>query len=98
MIYITFVLLFIFIKKISNISYLTEKEKQINFLEISGEAVLKGNEAYEILLSRSVLERIETQKVFPNDSDKTSGDLDEMPDLPPPSSLEPRIYTTAKIS
>lgn len=97
LIYITFVLLFIFIRKISNISYLTEKEKQVNFLEISEEAVLKGEEAYGMLLSRSILERIVPQKASLKDLDKTSGSLDEMPYLPPPSSLEPRIYTTAKI-
>lgn len=96
LIYIIFVLLFVFIREISNRNYLTEKEKQVNFLEISEEAVLKGNEAYGTLMSRSILERIATQKVSLRDSDKTAGGLDEILDLLPPSNLEPRIYTTAK--
>jgi hypothetical protein len=96
LIYIIFVLLFFFIRKISNRSYLTEKEKQVNFLEISEEAILKGDKAYGMSLSKSILQRITTQKAS-LDSDKIVGGLDEILDLPPPSSLEPRIYTIAKI-
>lgn len=97
LIYIIFVLLFFFIRKISNRSYLTEKEKHVNFLEISEEAVLIDDKAYGMPLSKSILERIATQKASQKDSDRTAGGLDEMPDLPPPSSLEPKIYTIAKI-
>lgn len=100
LIYIIFVLLFFFIRKISNRSYLTEKEKQVNFLEISEEAVLKGDEAYGMSLFKSILERITTQKASLDsslDSDRIAGGLDEIPYLPPPSSLEPRIYTIVKI-
>lgn len=96
LIYIIFVLLFFFIRKISNRSYLTEKEKKVNFLEISEEAVLKGDEAYGISLSKSIFEIITTQKAS-SDLDRTAGSLDDIPDLPPPSNLEPRIYTIAKI-
>lgn len=96
LIYIIFVLLFILIKEISNRSYLTEKERQVNLLEISKEAVLKGDEAYGMQMARSILERIAAQKTSLRHSDKTAGCLDEMQDLPPLLSPEPRVYIAAR--
>ncbi|MGV8088811.1 MAG: hypothetical protein ACP5OM_00880 [Methanothrix sp.] len=95
LIYITFVLLFILIKKISR-SYLTEKERQINLLEISKEAVLKGDEAYGILMARSMLKRSAAQKTRLKGSNETAGCLDEIPDLPPLLNPEPKVYAAAK--
>ena len=96
LIYITFVLLFIFIRKISNIRYLTEKEKQVNFLEISEEAVLKGDNTYRMLLARSIPETTDNQKIFLKDLDKPAENLNEIPGLLSFSDLEPVFYTNLK--
>ncbi len=96
LIYIAFVLLFVLIKKISSRSYLTEKERQVNILEISKEAVLKGDEAYGIQMARSILKRSAAQKACLKGSNETTGCLDEIPDLPPLLSPEPKVYAAAK--
>ncbi len=96
LIYITFVLLFIFIRKIRNIRYLTEKEKQVNFLEISEEAVLKGDNTYRMLLARSIPETTDNQKIFLKDLDKPAENLNEIPGLLSFSDFEPVFYTNLK--
>ncbi|MGB9927844.1 MAG: hypothetical protein ACPK85_05505 [Methanosarcina sp.] len=96
LIYITFILLFVFIRRISNIRYLTEKEKQANFLEISKDFVLRGDDTYRILLSESIPGRTDNQKVLLKNSDKTAENLGEILSSFPPSSLEPVVYTNLK--
>lgn len=97
LIYIIFVLLFIFIRKINTSNYFTEKEKQVNLLEMSKEAVIRGDDTNGILLLKNTMERIENPKIFLKDSDKSAAKLDEIPYLLPSSSAEPRIYTALKI-
>jgi len=96
LIYITFILLFIFIRKISNVKYLTEKEKQVNFLEISKEAVLRGDNTYRMLLSESTPETTNNEKVFLKNLDKPAENLNEIPGLLSSSDLEPAFYTNLK--
>jgi len=96
LIYITFILLFIFIRKISNVKYLTEKEKQVNFLEISKEAVLRGDETYGKLLSRSMPETTKNERVFLKNLDKPVENPNKTPDLLSSSDLEPVFYTNLK--
>ncbi len=96
LIYIIFVLIFILIKEISRRKSLTEKERQINILEISKEAVIRGNEDYGMQMARSILEKISSQGTFLKDPSKTAGFMDEMHDMPPLLNPESKTYAAFK--